>query len=181
MTTTRGTKKCPRCRVIKPSAAFARRGRNRQWLQSWCKNCQVARKKQRYATDVSYKTRQDAMSARNARQKRDAGDLRYLAQRLLWEAKSRARREKVRFDLSIQDVLPHLAGYCPVFGTRFVTRADGRRRADPAAPSLDQLAPRQGYTRENVRVISWRANALKNNASVEEIAALLKWMRREFR
>lgn len=45
-------------------------------------------------------------------------------------------------------------------------------------PSVDRIIPELGYTKGNVRVISNRANLLKNNASIEEIELVLEDLRR---
>jgi hypothetical protein len=42
------------------------------------------------------------------------------------------------------------------------------------SPSLDRKNTAEGYTLENIWVISWRANRLKSNATREEIALLLQ-------
>lgn len=37
------------------------------------------------------------------------------------------------------------------------------------APSLDRIDPRGGYTKDNVIIVSFKANRIKSNASVSEI------------
>lgn len=46
--------------------------------------------------------------------------------------------------------------------------------ARPASPSLDKIIPSLGYVPGNVRIISARANLLKNDATVDELRAILK-------
>lgn len=60
-------------------------------------------------------------------------------------------------------VIPEL---CPVFGTPM------------DKPSLDRKDNSKGYTRDNVRVISDRANRLKNNGTLEELKAIVAYMSR---
>ena len=50
---------------------------------------------------------------------------------------------------------------CPAFGVPLI-RADGRFTN---SPSLDRLDNTKGYTPDNIRIISWRANTLKGDAS----------------
>ena len=45
------------------------------------------------------------------------------------------------------------------------------------SPSLDRIVPELGYVTSNVRVISWRANAIKRNACADEIEAVALWLR----
>lgn len=61
---------------------------------------------------------------------------------------------------------------CPVFGTPFTV--GGVRHDD--SPSFDCFIPALGYVLGNVHVISWRANRLKNNATLEDVERLLAWM-----
>jgi hypothetical protein len=41
--------------------------------------------------------------------------------------------------------------------------------AGNSTPSLDRMDPNLGYTDDNVRVISMRANQIKSNATPEEL------------
>ena len=60
---------------------------------------------------------------------------------------------------------------CPVFGTQLEwgTGTD-------LAGSLDRFKPENGYTKGNVCWISWRANSIKRDASLDEIKSIYDWM-----
>ena len=73
-------------------------------------------------------------------------------------AKSRAPIKGFSFNLDRSDVV--IPEICPVFNTPMVR------------PSLDRIDSSRGYEKDNVRVISWRANMLKNNATKEELRLL---------
>jgi hypothetical protein len=53
----------------------------------------------------------------------------------------------------------------------------GSRKSKEYAPSLDRVVPSLGYVRGNVRVISYRANTLRRDASIEELEAVLRYAR----
>ena len=55
----------------------------------------------------------------------------------------------------------------------------GHFKRDPAGASLDRKDNRQGYVEDNVIVVSWRANSLRNNATEEELFKLAKFYVRE--
>lgn len=78
-------------------------------------------------------------------------------------AKWRAKRDGLEFNLVEEDL--NIPALCPVLGTVMDT------------PSLDRLDNSKGYTKNNVRVISWEANRLKHRLSIQQIEALLKYMR----
>jgi hypothetical protein len=60
------------------------------------------------------------------------------------------------------------------FGTEFLQlNVNNRSRREPNSPSLDRIDNTKGYVPGNVWVISWRANDLKRNATLEELKLLV--------
>ena len=45
------------------------------------------------------------------------------------------------------------------------------------SPSLDRIDPNRGYTKDNIIVMSYRANRIKNDATKEEIKKLAEWIK----
>ena len=86
----------------------------------------------------------------------------------LTQAKARARKRGYSSDLTIDDV--GIPERCPVFGIPLDVAAE--TNADNL-PSIDRKDPSKGYVKGNVWVISWRANRLKNNATLEELKMLV--------
>lgn len=87
--------------------------------------------------------------------------------------KSRAKKLNLPFDLELSD-LPD-ESICPVFGTKI--SFGGTIPLDPmTTSSVDRLIPEKGYTKENIRVISFRANAIKNDASIEDLKKVLAYL-----
>jgi hypothetical protein len=58
--------------------------------------------------------------------------------------------------------------YCPLLGIKIETRKAGKGAQD-CSPSLDRIDNTKGYEKENVWVISWLANRMKNTASNEQL------------
>lgn len=96
-----------------------------------------------------------------------------IKKQMIRAARSRAKRQGVPFNLSLDDFI--IPKYCPVLGIK-IKRAKGRFNRN--SPSLDKFIPAKGYIKTNIKVISHRANMLKWDASVEEIEALARYMRR---
>ena len=71
-------------------------------------------------------------------------------------------------DLELPDV-------CPVLGIA-LRYLNGTGKFSPDSPSLDRVKPSLGYVAGNLRVISFRANTLKNNAAVDELRAVVRYM-----
>jgi hypothetical protein len=95
----------------------------------------------------------------------------------LWAAaKERADKSGIPFDIELGDIL--IPDHCPVLGIKIDTSL-GRGRRQPDSPSLDKFIPEKGYTKGNIQVISWRANWLKNNGTVEEWIKIAEWCKQE--
>jgi hypothetical protein len=85
-------------------------------------------------------------------------------------AKQRARIGNLAFDLIFSD-MPVMPDTCPVLGLRL---EKGLKTMQPNSPTLDRISDNFGYTKGNVRIISHRANLLKNNANSDELSQVLR-------
>lgn len=93
---------------------------------------------------------------------------------MLYSARASAKQRGLLFDLKVSDI--ELVSHCPVLGLKLdysIRTKTGKRLAN--SPSLDRIIPKLGYIKGNVMVISWRANSLKGNASLEELRLLGKF------
>ena len=88
----------------------------------------------------------------------------------IWSrAKYRAKRKGWEFTLQQEDII--IPETCPLLGIPLVSTNDKR---DPRNPSLDQKIPGQGYTPDNIWVMSSRANWIKCDASIQELELLVE-------
>lgn len=93
-------------------------------------------------------------------------------QLMLNNARIRAVKHGVPFALTKEDiVIPEL---CPVFGVPLVL-PNGSGRPGDYSPSLDRIVPELGYIPSNIRVISYRANRIRNDATLAELEAVLRY------
>lgn len=90
----------------------------------------------------------------------------------MWRsAKKRADACSVPFTIRVEDiVIPEI---CPVLGVPLV---HGIRGNNQHAPSLDRIIPEKGYVPGNVAVISFRANTLKRDGTLQEFQKLVQWL-----
>lgn len=89
--------------------------------------------------------------------------------------RSRAKRNEIEFDLTPEDI--QIPDVCPVLGIPIDIDTQGHGKTLDNAPSVDRIDPNKGYTKDNIIVVSWRANNLKANGTIEEFEKLLKWMK----
>lgn len=81
-------------------------------------------------------------------------------------AKSRAKLKGREFTIDLEDIV--IPDVCPVLNVPIGT--------GEYAPSVDRTDHTKGYIKGNVRVISTRANRLKNDATAEELQLVLTYI-----
>lgn len=96
---------------------------------------------------------------------------------LLRLAKCRAKKRGIPFGITETDI--KVPEFCPVLGMRLESGfGKGRVRPD-SVPSLDRIERAKGYVPGNVWVISWRANKLKNDGTLEEFERLVAAIKKQ--
>lgn len=98
---------------------------------------------------------------------------------LLQNARRRAKRKGIPYDLVHTDLLP-LPTHCPVLGIK-LAYGPGRGRKlyeNRAAASLDRIRNEEGYVKGNVIIVSLRANLLKGQATIDELQKIADFYRR---
>ena len=91
-------------------------------------------------------------------------------------ARHRAKKQGLPFNLTVDDIT--IPEYCPILGIKLESGiGKGLLRADNIA-SLDKFTPEKGYVRGNVWVISWRANRLKSDATLEELENIVSALKK---
>lgn len=82
----------------------------------------------------------------------------------------RAKRSGLEHTLTLSDI--HIPDTCPVLGIPLFREG---RDSWMNAPSLDRIDNEKGYTKENVIVVSRRANILKKDAKINELVLMAKF------
>ncbi len=95
------------------------------------------------------------------------------ARSILRNAKARAKKMGLDFNLSIEDI--HVPATCPVLGIPLVI--GNSKGWSPTCPTLDRVDNSKGYVKGNVCVISWRANSLKGDATLAEVERIAAYIR----
>lgn len=86
-------------------------------------------------------------------------------------ARQRARRKGLEFTLTLSDI--RIPKYCPALGIEMLVSPS---KVSDNSPSLDRIDNHRGYTPDNIAVISHRANALKTNATIEELKSIIQYI-----
>lgn len=147
-------KRCSKCKVNKKNSDFAKRSLSKDSLSSYCKACKIAHNKEYRSTKEGY------------------------LYHTLNNAKSRANRKKVPFNLDAEYLQSIATDKCPVFNVELLYSSsfNGQGRPDKHAAALDRVIPELGYTKGNVVFISNWANTIKSNATERELYLVADWL-----
>lgn len=164
-------KTCNRCKVSKELFTFSINKASKDGLQDRCKDCDKAYQKQRREEN-----KESFLEYGRTYQAKRRQDFEYRLQMLLNASKQRASTKQREHSLTLQDIkeLYPIDNKCPVFGFELEFNNAGFRET---SPSLDRIDSTRGYTRDNVQVISWKANRLKGYATVEDLEILVAFLK----
>ena len=111
-----------------------------------------------------------AERARKETQRRKNNWKHHPTRHMLNNSKQRAKVSGLEHTLTIDDIV--IPDFCPVLGIKLET---GDRKNHFNAPSIDRIDNTKGYIKENVVVVSTRANLLKKDATINELVMLAKF------
>lgn len=151
------TKECSRCGEILPLRQFDGGCGEKKSSRSYCKDCH--RKQRNEINDRRFA--EDPMLFR--------------CKRMLSRAKTRAKKRGMDFNLTLEDIV-ELSNQklCPICKKPLVWKlaAKDQWEVNDFSPSLDRIDSHRGYTKDNVWIISYRMNAIKNDATPQELAMI---------
>lgn len=84
----------------------------------------------------------------------------------LTAAKGRANKQGLPFDIDLEyvtNLFDEQKGLCAITGELMIPKS-GR-----TSPSLDKIDPSLGYVKGNVQWLTWRANCVKQDMTMEEL------------
>ena len=117
--------------------------------------------------------------------------IKYRARRLLHGAKNRNKEKNkkngtnIPFDLDLEWIVDKLnKGICEATCKRFVIKSysklDTTGKVHKYAPSLDQIKPGQGYTKDNVQVVCDQYNKFKGTWHVVDTLKMARCLIKEY-
>jgi hypothetical protein len=171
-------KKCTKCGIEKDLTCY---GKNGNRLRSDCKDCfAIIRSKWYYENGGKEKSAVSKKKYYYEKGGKEKNSKRHRESRLnnpnaelFRHARDRAKRKNIPFDITAEDVI--IPETCPVLGIQLQI---GEKIACNNSPSLDRIKPELGYVKGNIQVMSYRANMLKNNATIEELQKVLEHLKK---
>lgn len=152
-------KQCTYCKQVKPLSDFykvAGTQRSRDGYRNQCKPCH-----QEYQNTAANRAE---TAARYYRKRKESDPALFM-----WkQAKHRAKYDYNNMEFSIEVADIQIPETCPYLGVAFVPLDKD------LGYSLDRIDSAKGYTKDNIRVISYMANKMKNNATEGQLVAFAK-------
>ena len=98
--------------------------------------------------------------------------------RYLNNARCRARRDNLPFDITHEYLESIATDECPVYGIVFEWGPSklGKGYTKENCPTLDRIVPEKGYVKGNVAFISYKANRIKDNGTMQDHYAIADWI-----
>lgn len=119
--------------------------------------------------------RREVLASKELRKPRNNAGLSHTPEYALWSsAKERAAKYGREFSIEVLDIV--IPEVCPILGIPLVK---GKAKLTANSPSLDRRDSSRGYTKDNVAVISHRANSLKQDSSIAILERLIAYMKGE--
>lgn len=143
-------KLCGCCKQLKSLEDYHRNIKHSSGYERLCKSCRKVYSANRYKKNWFHQT--------------------YLLK------KSWCKSKGIPFDLDREYLESIWTDTCPITGRVFVK---GNKQS-PDCPSLDRKIPEKGYIKGNVCFISARMNRLKDNASVQELEAVIRYIKENY-
>jgi hypothetical protein len=83
---------------------------------------------------------------------------------LLSNAKQRSRINNIECTITLEDII--IPEICPILKVPLIR---GTKNNYKFSPTIDRIDSTKGYTKDNIKVISMKANTMKNNATFNEL------------
>jgi len=153
---------CNICGEFKPKIAFPKDSYkyNKIGISRPCKECRKHQHKIQREADVSEFLTEDQIYEHD----KHYGSISRIKKLLLNLAKERAKRKGIEFNITENDI--ELPKKCPILEIPIIP---GIGTQSPNSPSIDRIDSSKGYVKGNVAIISYKANAMKNGATLDEM------------
>lgn len=133
-----------------------------------CNNCQKMKQAFHFSEHPGCQNGYDTSACKDCKTAKVSWAKVPIENKIFNRTKARAKAKNIKFDLTLDDIV--LPEKCPVFDKPFVY-------GDPNwTYSIDRNNPELGYIKENVSIISNRANMIKSVATIDEIEKVKNWM-----
>ena len=148
---------CSKCKIDMDESNFYPSERKNNGI---CKKCWILMPSQ---SNIGQKLYREA----NPDKVKQWSENSYIKNRITWllyDAKKRAEIKGLEFSLTREDIM--IPDICPILNIPIIIDAGKGRTGN--GPSIDRLDNKKGYTKNNILIVSDRANTLKSDSTQKE-------------
>jgi len=177
------SKLCKKCNIIKPLSEMVPRKDSQDGYRYLCLECRKKKDSDYWKKNAWILTKRNKNYKHRSPERYEAilcqqreYRIKNRERSLYLQAKKRAEKLSLPFNITMADI--EIPNVCPLLGIQ-INKIPSKLNNRDNSPSLDRIIPSLGYVSGNIMVISYRANRIKNDASLEElerIAASLRAM-----
>lgn len=187
-------KKCRKCKIEKDKSEFFKSDKAKDKCSPYCKSCKAESDREYYRFNrekILQKVKERAASLKEelaeyhkvyrGKNRERLSTLNYLGIRknpelaLYQRVKARAAKKNLAFDLELSDIV--IPEFCPVL---HIPLFIGEGMVSPNSPSMDRIDSTKGYTKDNIQIISYKANTMKSDANFTDLLLFAYWVLENF-
>lgn len=162
-------KVCSKCKQVLDIVLFSIDKYQKSGYRTACKKCSALEfKKYKLKNPSSYLKRLITAKQKRANTKEN-NPIQAWSYTAYHNAKGRAKKLGISFDLTKEWLITNASTHCPLLGIELIYNAE---TSVPNCASIDRVDSLRGYTLDNCKIISFKANRIKSNATLEEIEIL---------
>jgi hypothetical protein len=155
---------CSKCKQEKSSLFFSKDKYKKSGYRSACKECSALEFKKFQNSNGYIKRLKKQIATRKIEKQTDP--ISRWASMAIANAKRRAKQLGVEFKITKDWLMLNAVTHCPLLE---VPLDYGSTISASKSASIDRKDSKKGYTPENCKIISFKANRIKSNATIEEL------------
>lgn len=158
---------CTKCKQIMDISFFSKDKYKKSGYRTACKQCSNIEYKKFQTSDGYIKRLEKAKESRL--HIKQINPIAVWAHDVYHNAKARAKKSGIEFSITKQWVIDNAVKNCPLLGVELIY---GAEKSKSKSASIDRKDSARGYTSDNCKIISFKANRIKSNGSLAEIQLL---------
>lgn len=162
-------KQCTKCKVLLQLECFSKDKHKASGYRSACKKCSSL-EFQNFRNSDAYQARLEKVKT-GRKTKKNIDPVSVWVHDVFHNAKYRSKKNGIEFSITKKWVALSVVKFCPLLQ---IELNYGASKSSDSSASIDRVDSSKGYTPENCKIISFKANRIKNNATLQDIQMLAK-------
>ena len=186
---------CSRCKREKNSSDFVHSKSAKNGFDSRCKKCHAENQRKAYKLNpkrllenskrwrIKNKHRLSSILKKSRIKQKEKNPLAFRAHEMFQHMRQRSKSKNRNIILMNPNITPQyilslltMQYSCGCCSKAFDFSYRNNNKKNPNAPSIDRIDNLRGYEKNNIVVICWRCNSIKNDGTEKEHFQIASWM-----